>query len=136
MVFPTVCVKVRFCNNPLSDLQEHSETIIDSNDDSTSSDDDADETAIMSCITPSRMRSVGIEGYTRLRKALDSVLFNSSFTILSSSFWNPDIQQTNRLNIDPILEDLGRELAHIAPIPPGIVEADFNQNDDTSSDDD
>ncbi|GJY84988.1 reverse transcriptase domain-containing protein [Tanacetum coccineum] len=28
------------------------------------------------------------------------------------------------------------ELAHIAPIPPGIVEADFDPNDDTSSDDD
>ncbi|GJT22802.1 hypothetical protein Tco_0892739 [Tanacetum coccineum] len=27
-------------------------------------------------------------------------------------------------------------LAHIAPIPSGIVEADFDQNDDTSSDDD
>ncbi|GKE99878.1 hypothetical protein Tco_0023229, partial [Tanacetum coccineum] len=27
-------------------------------------------------------------------------------------------------------------LAHIAPIPPGIVEADFDPNDDTSSDDD
>ncbi|GKB18223.1 hypothetical protein Tco_0852146 [Tanacetum coccineum] len=28
------------------------------------------------------------------------------------------------------------ELAHIAPIPPGIVEANFDPNDDTSSDDD
>ncbi|GJZ51241.1 hypothetical protein Tco_0605756 [Tanacetum coccineum] len=28
------------------------------------------------------------------------------------------------------------ELAHITPIPPGIVEADFDQNDDTSSDND
>ncbi|GKB10791.1 hypothetical protein Tco_0844714 [Tanacetum coccineum] len=28
------------------------------------------------------------------------------------------------------------KLAHIAPIPPGIVEADFDPNDDTSSDDD
>ncbi|GJW93983.1 hypothetical protein Tco_0173655 [Tanacetum coccineum] len=28
------------------------------------------------------------------------------------------------------------ERAHIAPIPPGIVEADFDSNDDTSSDDD
>ncbi|GJZ86485.1 hypothetical protein Tco_0658095 [Tanacetum coccineum] len=38
--------------------------------------------------------------------------------------------------IDPILEEFASELAHIAPIPPGIVEADFDPNDDTSSDDD
>ncbi|GJV52353.1 hypothetical protein Tco_1448094 [Tanacetum coccineum] len=38
--------------------------------------------------------------------------------------------------IDPILEEFAGELAHIAPIPPGIVEADFDTNDDTSSDDD
>ncbi|GKE97798.1 hypothetical protein Tco_0021149, partial [Tanacetum coccineum] len=36
--------------------------------------------------------------------------------------------------IDPIFEEFADELAHIAPIPPGIVEAD--PNDDTSSDDD
>ncbi|GJZ72729.1 hypothetical protein Tco_0636875 [Tanacetum coccineum] len=36
--------------------------------------------------------------------------------------------------IDPILEEFAGELAHIAPIPPGIVEAD--PDDDTSSDDD
>ncbi|GKA69864.1 hypothetical protein Tco_0775928 [Tanacetum coccineum] len=40
------------------------------------------------------------------------------------------------INIDPILEEFAGELAHIAPIPPGIVEADFDPNDDTSSDDD
>ncbi|GJZ42849.1 hypothetical protein Tco_0590104 [Tanacetum coccineum] len=40
------------------------------------------------------------------------------------------------LHIDPILEEFAGELAHIAPIPPGIVEADFDPNDDTSSDDD
>ncbi|GKE56858.1 hypothetical protein Tco_1496043 [Tanacetum coccineum] len=38
--------------------------------------------------------------------------------------------------IDPILEEFAGELAHIAPIPSGIVEADFDPNDDTSSDDD
>ncbi|GJY13381.1 hypothetical protein Tco_0382690 [Tanacetum coccineum] len=36
--------------------------------------------------------------------------------------------------INPILEEFACELAHIAPIPPGIVEADFDPNDDTSSD--
>ncbi|GJT54700.1 hypothetical protein Tco_0989754 [Tanacetum coccineum] len=38
--------------------------------------------------------------------------------------------------IDPILEEFAGELAHIAPISPEIVKADFNPNDDTSSDDD
>ncbi|GJU32393.1 hypothetical protein Tco_1175982 [Tanacetum coccineum] len=33
-------------------------------------------------------------------------------------------------------EEFAGELAHIALIPPGIIEADFYQNDDTSSDDD
>ncbi|GKB67937.1 hypothetical protein Tco_0929349 [Tanacetum coccineum] len=38
--------------------------------------------------------------------------------------------------IDPILEEFAGELAHIASIPPGIVEADFDSNNYTSSDDD
>ncbi|GKF73941.1 hypothetical protein Tco_0220273, partial [Tanacetum coccineum] len=38
--------------------------------------------------------------------------------------------------IDPILKEFTGELAHIAPIPPGIVEADFDPNDDTLSNDD
>ncbi|GJV22071.1 hypothetical protein Tco_1371091 [Tanacetum coccineum] len=38
--------------------------------------------------------------------------------------------------IDPIFEEFAGELAHIALIPPGIVEADFDPNDDTSSNDD
>ncbi|GKF50520.1 hypothetical protein Tco_0146987, partial [Tanacetum coccineum] len=38
--------------------------------------------------------------------------------------------------IDHIFEEFAGELAHIAPIPSGIVEADFDPNDDTSSDDD
>ncbi|GKD62221.1 hypothetical protein Tco_1299730, partial [Tanacetum coccineum] len=38
--------------------------------------------------------------------------------------------------IDPILEEFADELAHIALIPPGIVEADFDPNDDTSNNDD
>ncbi|GJU89624.1 hypothetical protein Tco_1302047 [Tanacetum coccineum] len=55
---------------------------------------------------------------------------------LVESLINRDTLIVYSSKIDPILEDFGRELAHIAPIPPGIVEADFNQNDDTSSDDD
>ncbi|GJZ15748.1 hypothetical protein Tco_0551425 [Tanacetum coccineum] len=39
-------------------------------------------------------------------------------------------------DIDPIFKEFADELTHIATIPPGIVEADFDPNDDTSSDDD
>ncbi|GJV15635.1 hypothetical protein Tco_1360958 [Tanacetum coccineum] len=49
---------------------------------------------------------------------------------------NRDTSIDNSSNIDPILEEFADELGHIAPIPPGIVEADFDPNDDTSSDDD
>ncbi|GKD55815.1 hypothetical protein Tco_1289202, partial [Tanacetum coccineum] len=49
---------------------------------------------------------------------------------------NRDTSIVYSSKIDPILEKFAGELAHIAPIPPGIVEADFDPNDDTSSDDD
>ncbi|GJT73918.1 reverse transcriptase domain-containing protein [Tanacetum coccineum] len=52
------------------------------------------------------------------------------------SLINRDTSIVYSSKIDHILEDFARELAHIAPIPPGIVEADFDSNDDTSSDDD
>ncbi|GJR32723.1 hypothetical protein Tco_1108955 [Tanacetum coccineum] len=48
---------------------------------------------------------------------------------------NRDTSIVYSSKIDPILEKFAGELAHIAPIPPGIVEADFDPNDDTSSDD-
>ncbi|GKF07722.1 hypothetical protein Tco_0041946, partial [Tanacetum coccineum] len=46
------------------------------------------------------------------------------------------INHDTSIKIDPILEEFAGELAHIAPIPPGIVEANFYLNDDTSSNDD
>ncbi|GJU04210.1 hypothetical protein Tco_1114548 [Tanacetum coccineum] len=49
-------------------------------------------------------------------------------------FINRDTSIVYSSKIDPILEEFADELAHIAPIPPGIVEAD--PDDDTSSDDD
>ncbi|GJS20212.1 hypothetical protein Tco_0448844 [Tanacetum coccineum] len=52
------------------------------------------------------------------------------------SLINHDTSIVHSSKIDPILEEFVGELAHIAPIPPGIVEADFDPNDDTSSDDD
>ncbi|GKB62617.1 hypothetical protein Tco_0918803 [Tanacetum coccineum] len=50
------------------------------------------------------------------------------------SLINRDTSIVYSSKIDPILEEFADELAHIAPIPPGIVAAD--PDDDTSSDDD
>ncbi|GKB67424.1 hypothetical protein Tco_0928836 [Tanacetum coccineum] len=55
---------------------------------------------------------------------------------LLESLINRDTSIVYSSKIDPILEEFAGELAHIAPISPGIVEADFDPNDDTSSDDD
>ncbi|GJX47477.1 hypothetical protein Tco_0272667 [Tanacetum coccineum] len=55
---------------------------------------------------------------------------------LVESLINHDTSIVYSSKIDPILEEFASELAHIAPILPGIVEADFDPNDDTSSDDD
>ncbi|GKA67054.1 hypothetical protein Tco_0766862 [Tanacetum coccineum] len=55
---------------------------------------------------------------------------------LVESLINRDTSIVHSSKIDPILEEFSDELAHIALIPPGIVEADFDPNDDTSSDDD
>ncbi|GJV04279.1 hypothetical protein Tco_1337848 [Tanacetum coccineum] len=52
------------------------------------------------------------------------------------SLINRDTSIVHVSKIGPIFEEFASELAHIALIPPGIVEADFNPNDDTSSDDD
>ncbi|GKE60261.1 hypothetical protein Tco_1510628 [Tanacetum coccineum] len=55
---------------------------------------------------------------------------------LVESLINHDTSIVYSSKIDPILEEFVGELAHIAPIPPRIVEADFDPNDDTLSDDD
>ncbi|GJW51092.1 hypothetical protein Tco_0092443 [Tanacetum coccineum] len=55
---------------------------------------------------------------------------------LVESLINRDTSIVYSSKIDPILEEFAGELAHIAPIPLGIVEADFDPNNDTSSDDD
>ncbi|GJZ64732.1 hypothetical protein Tco_0621153 [Tanacetum coccineum] len=49
------------------------------------------------------------------------------------SLINRDTSIVYSSKIDPILEEFTDELAHIAPIPPGIVEADFDLNDDISN---
>ncbi|GKB59360.1 hypothetical protein Tco_0915546 [Tanacetum coccineum] len=55
---------------------------------------------------------------------------------LVESLINRDTSIVHSSKIVPILEEFASDLAHIAPIPPGIVEADFDPNDDTSSGDD
>ncbi|GJY85733.1 hypothetical protein Tco_0499759, partial [Tanacetum coccineum] len=55
---------------------------------------------------------------------------------LVESLVNRDTSIVYFSKIDPILEEFAGKLTHIALIPPGIVEADFDPNDDTSSDDD
>ncbi|GKC18916.1 hypothetical protein Tco_1021066 [Tanacetum coccineum] len=55
---------------------------------------------------------------------------------LVESLINHDTSIVYPSKIDPILEEFADKLAHIAPIPPGIVEADFDPDDDTTSDDD
>ncbi|GKB43152.1 hypothetical protein Tco_0888094 [Tanacetum coccineum] len=55
---------------------------------------------------------------------------------LVESLSNRDTSIVYSSKIDPILKEFAGELTHIAPIPPGIVETDFDPNDDTSSDDD
>ncbi|GJS30322.1 hypothetical protein Tco_0490942 [Tanacetum coccineum] len=55
---------------------------------------------------------------------------------LLESLINRDTSIVYSSKIDPILEESAGELAYIAPIPPGIVEADFDLNVDTSSDND
>ncbi|GJR13997.1 hypothetical protein Tco_0796649 [Tanacetum coccineum] len=55
---------------------------------------------------------------------------------LVESLISRDTSINHSSKIDPILEELAGELKHLAPIPPGIVKANFDPNDDTSSGDD
>ncbi|GJX22682.1 hypothetical protein Tco_0227127, partial [Tanacetum coccineum] len=64
---------------------------------------------------------------------LDTIPATESDEVIKSSVENL-VPIPSEFEIDPILEEFADELAHIAPIPPGIVEAD--PDDDTSSDDD
>ncbi|GJT46607.1 hypothetical protein Tco_0955322 [Tanacetum coccineum] len=75
---------------------------------------------------------------TELDEVISLVLrtLSQSQSDLLESLINRDTSIVYSSKIDPILEEFAGEFAHIAPIPPGIVEADFDPNDDTSSDDD
>ncbi|GJT01496.1 hypothetical protein Tco_0822665 [Tanacetum coccineum] len=54
---------------------------------------------------------------------------------LVKSLSNRDTSIVHSSKIDSILKEFAGELAHIAPIPPRIVEANFDPIDNTSSDD-
>ncbi|GKF50625.1 hypothetical protein Tco_0147092, partial [Tanacetum coccineum] len=61
---------------------------------------------------------------------------NNCESDLMESLINRDTSIVYSSKIDPIFEEFAGELAHIAPILPGIVEADFDPNYDILSDDD
>ncbi|GKA58766.1 hypothetical protein Tco_0758079 [Tanacetum coccineum] len=71
-----------------------------------------------------------------IKSSVDNLVPIPSCVDFVESLINRDTSIVYSSKIDPILEEFTGELAHIAPIPPGIVEADFDPNDDTSSDND
>ncbi|GKD47146.1 hypothetical protein Tco_1271791 [Tanacetum coccineum] len=94
-------------------------------------DEHLDTTLSIENIVPTPSEFEGISDDTSDVPNCDNV--ESDFV---ESLINRDTSIVYSSKIDPILEEFVGELAHIAPIPPGIVEADFDPNDDTSSDDD
>ncbi|GJZ89515.1 hypothetical protein Tco_0661297 [Tanacetum coccineum] len=120
-IFEDTC-DVPVCEDPstFDALSDHSEILSNSNDHDTSSDDESYENIEYVEASPLNLEYDGVEEESEDQEEKE---FNLE-----------DIFQIQ--DIDPILEEFAGELAHIAPIPPGIVEADFDPNDDTSSDDD
>ncbi|GKG04247.1 hypothetical protein Tco_0314634, partial [Tanacetum coccineum] len=126
-------------------------------------DDDDDEeytiaiTPVLPTEEPDNSLSMGDEHLSTIPKVENLVPIPSGFEGISDDTSDVPTCDNNRVNveidfleslidrdtsivhsskIDPILEEFAGELAHIAPISPEIVEADFDPNDDTSSDDD
>ncbi|GKG29454.1 hypothetical protein Tco_0416819, partial [Tanacetum coccineum] len=85
---------------------------------------------------PDNSLSMGDEHLSTILEMKSDELIKSSVENLVPIPINRDTLIDNSSKIDPILEEFADELAHIAPIPPGIIEADFDPDDDTSSDDD
>ncbi|GJY94585.1 hypothetical protein Tco_0510946 [Tanacetum coccineum] len=76
----------------------------------------------------------GIFDYTCNVPTCDNNCVNDESELVESLI-NRDTSIVHSSKIDPILEEFADKLAYIAPIPPGIVEADFDPNDDTLNDD-
>ncbi|GKE62893.1 hypothetical protein Tco_1513260, partial [Tanacetum coccineum] len=98
-------------------------------------DEHLDTTPSIENLVPIPSEFEGISDDTSNVPTCDNNCVNVEIDLVESLI-NRDTSIVHSSKIDPILEKFTGELAHIAPIPPGIVEADFDQNDDTSSDND
>ncbi|GKF54181.1 hypothetical protein Tco_0161091, partial [Tanacetum coccineum] len=96
-------------------------------------DEHLDTTPSVENLVPIPSEFEGISDYTSDVLNCDNNRVNVEIDFVESLI-NHDTSIVHSSKIDPILEEFAGELAHIAPIPPGIVEADFDPNDDTSSD--
>ncbi|GKA15140.1 retrovirus-related pol polyprotein from transposon TNT 1-94 [Tanacetum coccineum] len=94
-----------------------------------------DTTPTIENLVPIPSEFEGISDDTSDVPNCDNNRVNSEIDFVESLI-DRDTSIVHSSKIDPILEEFSGELAHIAPIPLGIVEADFDPNDDTSSDDD
>ncbi|GJX67902.1 hypothetical protein Tco_0303629 [Tanacetum coccineum] len=104
-------------------------------DDDDMGDEHLDTTPSIENLVPTPSEFEGISDDTSDVPNCDNNHINVGSDLVES-LSNRDTSIVYSSKIDPILEEFAGELAHIAPIPPGIVEADFDPNDDTSSDDD
>ncbi|GKA15141.1 hypothetical protein Tco_0694888, partial [Tanacetum coccineum] len=98
-------------------------------------DEHLDTTPTIENLVPIPSEFEGISDDTSDVPNCDNNRVNSEIDFVESLI-DRDTSIVHSSKIDPILEEFSGELAHIAPIPLGIVEADFDPNDDTSSDDD
>ncbi|GJU80234.1 hypothetical protein Tco_1282599 [Tanacetum coccineum] len=98
-------------------------------------DEHLDITPSIENLVPIPSEFKGISDNTCDVPTCDNDRLNVEFELVESLI-NHDTSIVYSSKFDPILEEFAGELAHISPIPPGIVEADFDPNDDTSSDDD
>ncbi|GKD48648.1 hypothetical protein Tco_1277624 [Tanacetum coccineum] len=98
-------------------------------------DEHLDTTSSIENLVPIPSKFEGISDDTSDVPNCDNNRINVESDLVESLI-NHDTSIVHSSKIDPILKEFTGELAHIAPIPPGIVEADFDPNDDTSSDDD
>ncbi|GKF69869.1 hypothetical protein Tco_0202926, partial [Tanacetum coccineum] len=98
-------------------------------------DEHLDTTPSIKNLVPIPSEYEGISDDTSDVPTCDNNRVNVEINLVESLI-NRDTSIVHSSKIDPILEEFAGELAHIAPIPPGIVEADFDPNYATSSDDD
>ncbi|GJR29337.1 hypothetical protein Tco_1105569 [Tanacetum coccineum] len=96
-------------------------------------DEHLDTTSSIENLVPIRSEFEGIYDDTSDVPNCDNNHVNVEIDFVESLI-DRDTSIVHSSKIDPILEEFAGELTHIAPIPPGIVESD--PDDDTSSDDD